>query len=318
MCVCLEQGGWVEPGDHPHYSSDWTWQRTHQLELRRQQAPPSGRLPGRDEVLAGADVERRRRLDQRLRRDLAALPARPTSARATSMACSRTGRSPTRTWRRSTRRPTASSAPAASPATPPCRRATRARPGRCPSPGPPRGSAEAFDKLGWHWWPAEAGVISENYDGRPGCNGCGICNGCPRGSMSKFSLSIWPKALTRRHAAAHPCARAQDRDGAGRPRHRRPFRRPQHGRDRVPGRQARHRRRQRRRHAAAAARLRQSRQQLRSGRAQPSAPYAGQLGDLGRRADREPHGLCRLADRPRIRRDRRRAAASSTASSSTA
>ncbi len=55
--------------------------------------------------------------------------------------------------------------------------------------------AEAFDKLGWHWWPAEAGVISENYDGRPGCNGCGICNGCPRGSMSKFSLSIWPKAL---------------------------------------------------------------------------------------------------------------------------
>ena len=25
--VCLEQGGWVEPNDHPHYSSDWTWQR---------------------------------------------------------------------------------------------------------------------------------------------------------------------------------------------------------------------------------------------------------------------------------------------------
>ena len=55
--------------------------------------------------------------------------------------------------------------------------------------------ADSFDKLGWHWWPAEAGVISENYDGRPGCNGCGICNGCPRGSMSKFSLSIVPKAL---------------------------------------------------------------------------------------------------------------------------
>ena len=25
--LCLEQGAWVEPGDHPHYSSDWTWQR---------------------------------------------------------------------------------------------------------------------------------------------------------------------------------------------------------------------------------------------------------------------------------------------------
>ena len=55
--------------------------------------------------------------------------------------------------------------------------------------------AMSFDRLGWHWWPAEAAVISENYDGRPGCNGCGICNGCPRGSMSKFSLSVWPKAL---------------------------------------------------------------------------------------------------------------------------
>ena len=25
--VCLEQGGWVAPEDHPHYSRDWEWQR---------------------------------------------------------------------------------------------------------------------------------------------------------------------------------------------------------------------------------------------------------------------------------------------------
>ena len=25
--VCLEQGGWIEPQDHPHYSPDWQWQR---------------------------------------------------------------------------------------------------------------------------------------------------------------------------------------------------------------------------------------------------------------------------------------------------
>jgi len=43
-------------------------------------------------------------------------------------------------------------------------------------------------------------VISEGYDGRPACNGCGICSSCPRGSMSKYSLSIWPKALA---AGAH-------------------------------------------------------------------------------------------------------------------
>ena len=38
-------------------------------------------------------------------------------------------------------------------------------------------------------------MISRNYDGRKACHGCGICNGCPRGSMSKFSTSVWPKAL---------------------------------------------------------------------------------------------------------------------------
>ena len=25
--VCLEQGGWTEPTDHPHFSPDWEWQR---------------------------------------------------------------------------------------------------------------------------------------------------------------------------------------------------------------------------------------------------------------------------------------------------
>jgi len=25
--VCLEQGGWVEDRDHPHYHGDWQWQR---------------------------------------------------------------------------------------------------------------------------------------------------------------------------------------------------------------------------------------------------------------------------------------------------
>ena len=34
--------------------------------------------------------------------------------------------------------------------------------------------AEAFDKLGWHWWPAEAGVISENYDGRRAATAAGF------------------------------------------------------------------------------------------------------------------------------------------------
>jgi choline dehydrogenase-like flavoprotein len=55
--------------------------------------------------------------------------------------------------------------------------------------------SRAFDRLGWHWWPAEAGVISEDYDGRPGCNSCGLCWGCSRASMSLYTYSVWPKAL---------------------------------------------------------------------------------------------------------------------------
>lgn len=78
----------------------------------------------------------------------------------------------------------------------------RAMPAQEPPVTPPlpmgraaRRLAAAFDRLGWHWWPVPAGVISQDYDGRPACNGCGVCNGCPRGSMSKFSISVWPKAL---------------------------------------------------------------------------------------------------------------------------
>lgn len=55
--------------------------------------------------------------------------------------------------------------------------------------------AGAFDPLDWHWWPVEAGTISQPYDGRPECNGCGVCNGCPRGSMSNYALSVWPRAI---------------------------------------------------------------------------------------------------------------------------
>jgi len=25
--VCLEQGGWTRPEDHPHHRPDWEWQR---------------------------------------------------------------------------------------------------------------------------------------------------------------------------------------------------------------------------------------------------------------------------------------------------
>lgn len=53
-----------------------------------------------------------------------------------------------------------------------------------------------FDKLGWHWWPADNAIITEDYDGRPACNHCGACrNGCPRGSLATVTRTYLPKAL---------------------------------------------------------------------------------------------------------------------------
>ncbi|CAN5546494.1 GMC family oxidoreductase [soil metagenome] len=53
-----------------------------------------------------------------------------------------------------------------------------------------------FDKLGWHWWPADNAIITEDYDGRIACVQCGACrNGCPRGSLATVTHTYIPKAL---------------------------------------------------------------------------------------------------------------------------
>ena len=56
----------------------------------------------------------------------------------------------------------------------PRRRPRDAAAGRLPDPAlaacrrASRRLAQAFDRLGWHWWPVPAGVISRDYDGRLG------------------------------------------------------------------------------------------------------------------------------------------------------
>ncbi len=69
-----------------------------------------------------------------------------------------------------------------------------------PLPFGPHGRrmAAAFESLGWHWWPADNGIITADYDGRVACNHCGACrNGCPRGSIAMMAHTYWPKALQR-------------------------------------------------------------------------------------------------------------------------
>jgi choline dehydrogenase-like flavoprotein len=192
--VCLEQGGWVEAGDHPHYSADWGWQRktNWNADVNKRRHPDD--VPVRSDAsqvlmwngvggstnVYGAIWPRYRPSDFRKGDEHGLQPNWPITYEDLAP------------YYEQADRILGTSGLAGDPAMPP----------RPPSPTGPlpvteaaRALAGAFDTLGWHWWPAEAAVISEDYDGRPACNGCGICSGCPRGSMSKYALSVWPKAL---------------------------------------------------------------------------------------------------------------------------
>jgi choline dehydrogenase-like flavoprotein len=56
--------------------------------------------------------------------------------------------------------------------------------------------ARGFDRLGWHWWVSDSAIVAEDYDGRPGCNLCGPCDlGCPTGARHSADVTFWPRAL---------------------------------------------------------------------------------------------------------------------------
>lgn len=56
--------------------------------------------------------------------------------------------------------------------------------------------ADGFDKLGWHWWPSDNAILTEDRDGRQACNECGGClSGCPRGALGGVHVAYWPTAL---------------------------------------------------------------------------------------------------------------------------
>ena len=53
-----------------------------------------------------------------------------------------------------------------------------------------------FEKLGWHWWPAESAINSQQYDNRPACTYGGLCvTGCFNKSRSSADVTYWPKAI---------------------------------------------------------------------------------------------------------------------------
>lgn len=58
--------------------------------------------------------------------------------------------------------------------------------------------ARGFQTLGWHWWPSDLAMLSEEYDGRPRCDPTGHgWYGCGPAARGSTAVTYWPKALRR-------------------------------------------------------------------------------------------------------------------------
>lgn len=72
-----------------------------------------------------------------------------------------------------------------------------ANPPRSPRPYPPLASCEGSkrliqgaNRLGWHWWPADAAIATADSPNRSACNNCGPCGiGCPRHARSSADIA---------------------------------------------------------------------------------------------------------------------------------
>ena len=55
---------------------------------------------------------------------------------------------------------------------------------------------EAMNKLGWHWWPSDATIATEEYEGRAKCINLGHCTpGCAQGAKASTDITYWPAAI---------------------------------------------------------------------------------------------------------------------------
>jgi len=193
--VCLDQGGWTPPADHPHYAPDFQWQRQKEWNPEPATRRAAADYPvqsshshalmwngiGGSTNIFGALWPRFRPSDFRKGVEHGMAPDWPLSYAELAP------------FYDASDALVGVSGLAGDAAMPP-------RPDYPCAPLPARNSGRAiaagFDRLGWHWWPMPSAIVSENYQGRPACNGCGNCgSGCPRGSMAKMSLSVWPRAL---------------------------------------------------------------------------------------------------------------------------
>ncbi len=69
---------------------------------------------------------------------------------------------------------------------------------------------KGFNKLGWHWWPSDNAIVSRDYDNRPACLLHGKCMfGCPIGAKASTDVTYWRKAI-RKGAIVKPWSRVKE------------------------------------------------------------------------------------------------------------
>jgi len=55
--------------------------------------------------------------------------------------------------------------------------------------------AQAFNSLGWHWWPSDCAINTQAYEGRDKCINLGACcSGCTQGAKASTDITYWPLA----------------------------------------------------------------------------------------------------------------------------
>ncbi|MBL8385982.1 MAG: GMC family oxidoreductase [Burkholderiales bacterium] len=64
----------------------------------------------------------------------------------------------------------------------------------------------AMNRLGWHWWPADAAMATREHDGRAACINLGHCiAGCAQGAKASTDITYWPLAIRQRVALRTRC-----------------------------------------------------------------------------------------------------------------
>lgn len=56
--------------------------------------------------------------------------------------------------------------------------------------------AKALNSLGWHWWPSDTTLATQDYEGRAKCINLGHCTpGCAQGAKASTDITYWPLAI---------------------------------------------------------------------------------------------------------------------------